>query len=134
MTILSRPRRPRRAHEWNARAVVTFTVTLAATGNVTLAARMAGKSRKSAYALRDRDPAFATAWAAAARAAQGNKVEEVKDPSVSRPQGDRIARPGAAPGRSQMRRAATSGARSRDSFFAQLARRAAGIAAQPVEK
>ena len=41
------------------------------------------------------------------------------------------SRAGAAPGRFQKRRAATSGARSRDSFFAQLARRAAGIEIVP---
>jgi hypothetical protein len=50
-------------------------------------------SRKSAYALKRRDPAFASAWAAAARASrapalQGDKVEEVEDPPVSPGHGD----------------------------------------------
>ena len=48
-------------------------------------------SRKSAYALKGRDPAFAFAWAAAMRASKapalsapkGNKVEEVEGPPVS---------------------------------------------------
>lgn len=60
--ILARPRRPRRAHEWTAGKGVTFIVTLAASRNVTLAARAAGMSRKSAYALKARDSAFADAW------------------------------------------------------------------------
>ena len=65
MNLLSRPRRPRRANKWNAGAAVTFIVTLAAGRSVALAARAAGMSRKSAYALRGRDPAFAAAWNAA---------------------------------------------------------------------
>ena len=65
MNLLSRPRRPHRANEWKAGAAVTFIVTLAAGRSVTLAARAAGMSRKSAYALRGRDPAFAAAWNAA---------------------------------------------------------------------
>jgi len=45
-------------------------------------------SRKSAYALKSRDPAFASAWAAAAAAGararrQGDKVEEVEGAPVS---------------------------------------------------
>jgi hypothetical protein len=87
------PRRPRRAGEWTPDRVVTFIVTLAATGSVTLAARESGMSRKSAYALKSRDPAFASAWAAAARARaagsrQGHKVEEVEEAPVRRPHGD----------------------------------------------
>lgn len=82
-------RRPRRSHEWSAARAV---VTLAATRSVTLAARAACMSRKSAYALKSRDPAFAAAWIAAAKAGvtgpapdlpKGNKVEEVEDPPVS---------------------------------------------------
>jgi len=62
---LSRPRRPRRSGEWTQGRAVTFIVTLAAARSVTLAARAAGMSRKAAYALRSRDPAFASAWNAA---------------------------------------------------------------------
>jgi hypothetical protein len=85
LPFLSQPGRPRRSGEWTSRRAVTFIVTLAATRSVTLAAREARMSRKSAYALKSRDPAFAAAWAAAIRAArqqqrEGNKVEQVKGP------------------------------------------------------
>ena len=88
MHLLSRPRRPRRAGEWTPAAAVTFIVSLAASRSVTLAARAAGMSRKSAYALKGRDPAFAFAWAAATQASrapglQGDKVKEVDGPPVS---------------------------------------------------
>ena len=63
--LLSRPRRPRRPGEWTTGAAIMFLVTLAARKSVTLAARSAGMSRKSAYALKARDPAFAEAWIAA---------------------------------------------------------------------
>ena len=90
MPFLSRNRRPHRSGEWTSEHAVTFIVTLAATGSVTLAARRAGMSRKSAYALRARDPAFAYGWAEAMRASQepalslskGDKVDEVKGPPV----------------------------------------------------
>jgi len=98
--LLSRPRRPRRPGEWTAATAVTFIVTLAASRSVTLAARKAGMSRKSAYALKGRDPAFAFAWTAAMQASQasvlrgpapsvcrGDKVEEVDGPPVSPGQG-----------------------------------------------
>ena len=88
--LLSRPRRPRRAGEWTAAKAVTFIVTLAAMRSVTLAARRAGMSRKSAYALKHRDPTFAVAWAAAVRAPEGDKVDEVHEPPVSTGQGDAL--------------------------------------------
>jgi hypothetical protein len=80
--FLSRPRRPLRSGEWTPTKAVTFIVTLAASRSVTLAAREAGMSRKSAYGLKARDPAFSAAWAAAAQAGarvsrNGDKVEEV---------------------------------------------------------
>jgi hypothetical protein len=89
---LARTRRPRRASEWTEAKAVTFIVTLAAARSVTLAAARAGMSRKSAYALRIRDPAFAAAWNAATSVAidlrrrramssvQGNEVDEVDNP------------------------------------------------------
>ena len=97
MHILSRPRRPSRSGEWTQAGAVTFIVTLAASGSVTLAARAAGMSRKSAYMLKARDPAFAAGWKAAVRArtkplAEGNKVEEVEGAPVSPRQGDTAAR------------------------------------------
>ncbi len=63
--LLSRPARARRSNEWNGGKAVTFIVTLAASRSVTLAALEAGMSRKSAYALKERDRAFAAAWNAA---------------------------------------------------------------------
>ena len=90
--LLSRTRRRRRPGEWTPAKTVTFIVTLAAHGNVTLAANASGLSRKSAYALKARDPAFASAWESAldARRAkvEGDKVEEVEEPPVSPGQGD----------------------------------------------
>jgi hypothetical protein len=92
--FLSRSRRKPRVGERTAGKSVTFIVTLAALGDVTLAARAAGMSRKSAYALRSRDPAFAAAWMAALRAGErrsvgpapslskGDKVEEVEGPPI----------------------------------------------------
>jgi hypothetical protein len=83
LSFLSKPRRRRRRGEWTPEQSVTFIVTLAATGCVTVAAHRAGMSRKSAYALKVRDPAFAAAWAAALHASRGNKVEQVHEPPVS---------------------------------------------------
>ena len=95
MHLLSRPRRPRRAREWSPERAVTFIVTLAATRSVTLAARAAGMSRKSAYALKGRDPAFASAWRAAVRAGapllvQGDKAYKVDRPPTPPPQGNTL--------------------------------------------
>ena len=80
------PGPPTRHDGWTKPRRVTFLVTLAASGNVTFAAAAAGLSRKSAYALRKRNGAFASLWdrslaaATAARAevrrraAEGNKA------------------------------------------------------------
>jgi hypothetical protein len=69
-------------------------------------------SRKSAYALKSRDPAFAKAWEAAlkaerAKTRQGDKMQEVEDPPVSSGRGDMRCR--------------ESEAATRDRFFARLA-------------
>lgn len=88
MSFPSQPRRPRRAHEWSGSKIVTFIVTLAATRSVTLAARRSGMSRKSAYALRSRDPAFAEAWEAALGASKARNVEDLKAAPVSSGEGD----------------------------------------------
>ena len=128
MIPLSRPRRPARPNEWTRGKVVAFIVTLAATRSVTFAAREAGMSRKSAYALRSRDSAFAAAWTQALNARpqkrQDYKVEKADTcPSpVAHSQGDKANR--AAPSNSS-----TGGARlerrladeARDRFFATLA-------------
>ena len=92
MHFLFRPRHVPRAGGWTSDKVVTFIVTLAATRSVTLAAHAAAMSRKSAYALRARDSAFAKGWMAAMKAGEqglrgpalslskGDKVEEVEAP------------------------------------------------------
>lgn len=115
MPILSRPRRPRRSGEWTETKAVTFIVTLAASQSVTLAARAAGISRKSAYALKSRDPAFAAAWTAAIAAGrprrEGDKVGQVHGSRVRTRQGDTHRR----------RKNFDFDATLRDNFFAGLA-------------
>ena len=81
-----------RADGWTHDRRVTFLVSLAASGSVTFASSAAGLSRKSAYALRMRDPAFATVWDrslaaadAACRkmrrtAAKGDETDGKRDP------------------------------------------------------
>lgn len=126
MILLSRPRRARRAHEWAVGKAVTFIVTLAATRSVTLAARGAGMSRKSAYALKSRDPEFADAWKRALNARPTNRpsgeMTEVQTPPDSLDQGDIATR--AARSTWSTRRAAFDRQlqdAARDNFFARLA-------------
>jgi hypothetical protein len=95
--LLSTPRRLPRPHEWSRGKAVTFIVTLAATRSVTLAAREAGMSRKSAYARKARDAAFAQAWDAALKPRpdsdrQGAEPKEVEAAPVSLNQGDKSNR------------------------------------------
>jgi hypothetical protein len=133
LSFLSHPRRPRRPGEWSSARAVTFIVTLAATRCVTLAARAADMSRKSAYALKDRDRAFAEAWNAALKAmganrpkagVKGEKSDSSDNPRSSRLQGD-SARAAAAwnplmdDEGSALRHAESA---RRDSFFASLGR------------
>lgn len=93
MILLSRPLRPGRAHEWSRGKAVTFIVTLAATRSVTLAARAAGMSRKAAYALKSRDPAFADAWKIATAARRsGDTVKDMAAPAKPPGQGNSVAR------------------------------------------
>jgi hypothetical protein len=105
MLNLSHSRRPRRAGEWTESRAVTFIVTLAASRSVTLAAAKAGISRKSAYALKIRNAAFAAAWNAALVAGakvwrqgpalnsfQGDKLAKVHNPPIERPEGDKASR------------------------------------------
>jgi len=64
--ILSRARPAGVRHDaWTGERMATFLEVLADTGLVTEGYRAAGMSRDSAYALRNRDPVFAAAWAAA---------------------------------------------------------------------
>lgn len=65
LKLISDPRRP---HEWSNAKAVAFIVTLATGQPVTLAARAAGMNRKSAYALKAREPAFRAAWESAVSA------------------------------------------------------------------
>jgi hypothetical protein len=126
MIILSRPRRAPRAHEWTPGKAVTFIVTLAATRSVTLAARQAGMSRKSAYALKSRDRAFADAWETALNARpksrKSDEVEDVQASPNSLSQGDsaiRAARSTSSTARRRPDRRQEEAAR--DLFFARLA-------------
>ena len=126
MLFLSLRRRARRASEWSQAKAVTFIVTLAATQSVTLAARAAGMSRKSAYALKGRDPAFASSWEAALNVRKGDKVEEVEGPPIPSSEGDK-------PARAALPVSSTADAQSRlrletlrrDRFFERLAKRRA---------
>jgi hypothetical protein len=133
MQFLSRPRRRRRPGEWTPAKAVTFIVTLAATRCVTLAARAAGMSRKSAYALKDRDCAFAEAWNAALKArdahrrrarVEGDTSDRSDKPRISPAQGNKLRATGGwnplIDDDGRMTRAADSA--RRDSFFAGLAR------------
>ena len=121
MPLLSRPLRPHRNGEWSGSRALTFIVTLAAHRSVTLAAREAGMSRKSAYALKARDPAFAGAWdealKSASRKRQGDEVQEVHNPRTSLSQGDKSRR--TAPPKSSTQRRIEE--LRRDRFFARLA-------------
>ena len=122
MLRMSRPRRPRRHGQWTEARAVTFIVTLAAGRSVTLAARRCGMSRKSAYALKSRHPAFAAAWAAAVKAgsqalSEGDEVSEVSDPRISSRQGDS--------------RVANFDAELREHFFSRLAANRPDSVARP---
>lgn len=126
MIFLSPARRTRRSGEWTCAKAVTFVVTLAATQSVTLAARRAGMSRKSAYALKSRDRAFARAWEAALNARpksrKSDEVEEVHASPDSLSQGDSAIRAALSiesTGRPPPDRRADEAAR--DLFFARLA-------------
>ena len=123
LPLLSRPLRPRRNGEWSGSKALIFIVTLAAHRSVTLAAREAGMSRKSAYALKARDPAFAEAWGEALKnarnARQGDEVQEVHNPRTSLSQGDKTRRTASSRSSTvQLRRIEEL---RRDRFFARLA-------------
>ena len=124
MLKLSYFRRPRRAGEWSQGKAVTFIVTLAAYRSVTLAAKRAGMSRKSAYALKGRDSGFAAAWKSALAAAAPGPAKlkgntEVHAPPIGGPLGNSVALP----------RNRSLDTRRRDLFFAGLANRPGGSAA-----
>lgn len=127
MLNLSQFRRPRRAGEWTDATAVTFIVTLAAHRSVTLAAAGAGMSRKSAYALKRRDPGFAAAWKSALAAGarplrEGDKADEIDNPPAGGPWGN------SAP----LLRTRSEEAQRRDRFFAGLANHARVSVPQPL--
>ena len=98
-SLLHSPRRRRRADEWTAAKAVTFIVTLAARQSVTLAAARAGMSRKSAYALKGKDCAFAAAWNAALSVGaidclEGDESNDLHNPPIAPPPGDSLAQCG----------------------------------------
>ena len=92
---------------WTADKRVTFCVNLAGSGSVTFAAASVGISRKSAYALKKRDRAFALLWeqaleaggsarrrarrVAAGKRRKGNGVHNENIVKQPRGQGDRRA-------------------------------------------
>ena len=71
MPRMSCPRRPHRLGEWKQAKAVTFILTLAGTQTVTLAARRAGMSRKSACTFKSRN--------------EGDEVGELGEPPISPP-------------------------------------------------
>ena len=123
MHFLSRPRRARRSGEWTSERAVTFIVTLGTSRCVTLAARAAGMSRKSAYALKNRDPAFAAAWRAALQVGEAARVKAQLCPAR---QGN--SQSGASPSTlstSMPRRSLEAASAEREEFFARLRESAA---------
>lgn len=66
-----RPEPSRKTGGWSAARQRLYIETLAETGSVHLAAKTAGLSARSAYALRVRSPAFSAAWDAAQHLAVG---------------------------------------------------------------
>ena len=78
MRTRSTPQRRTRADGWTDCKRVTFIVTLAASGSVTFAAASAGLSRKSGYALRNRDSASASLWERALEAGKASHRGRVK--------------------------------------------------------
>ena len=66
-----KPEPSRKAGGWNALRQRLFIEALAETGSVHAAARSAGLSARSAYSLRVRSPAFASAWNTAQQLAVG---------------------------------------------------------------
>jgi len=71
VTIPFHPQPSRKAAGWSAIRQRLFIETLAETGSVHLAAKTAGLSARSAYAVRIRSTAFAAAWDAAMQLAVG---------------------------------------------------------------
>ena len=101
---------------WTADKRVTFCVNLAASGSVTFAADSVGLSRKSAYALKKRDRAFASLWDRALAAARAAGVHARRDAARKRGKGDE-AHQAHDPPESRARRDNES---ARDSFFLAL--------------
>ena len=137
MPFASPRRRSRRAHEWTRTKAVTFIVTLARTRNVTLAARASGMSRKSAYALKSRDAAFASAWAEALKGpvlslSKDRKAEQMDGAPVSPLEGNRRNRATPSTDSTSATQLALRRADEalRDAFFARL-RDSAALAPRP---
>lgn len=120
------PQRRIRYDGWTRTKRVTFLVTLAASGRVTFAARSAGLSRKSAYALKARDAAFAALWDRALDAFEAARRPARRQPA----EGDNgnTAAASAAPstGSTSRTSAQTIAAAERDRFFAALQMRQSG--------
>jgi hypothetical protein len=118
------PVEPARSGGWSGRRIVTFILALAAGGCVTRAAAATGLSRKSAYALQGRDPAFAALWEQAIAAHRQARVDANSRSRRGRAEGDevdKVDRPPAPPasGDNWSSRRAWADAH-RDGFFAAL--------------
>jgi hypothetical protein len=109
---------------WTNARRVTFFVTLAATGSVTFAVASVGLSRKSAYALKRRDAAFASLWERALTMA--GKTRSAACPPRSEGDGNRAAITPAAPSTGVNRVAA-----ERDRFLASLQKRPSSASLRP---
>ena len=117
---------PTPAGGWSGARIVTFIITLAASGRVTRAAAATGLSRKSSYALRRRDPAFARLWDQAIAAHRQARVGANSRDGRGRGRGngdevDKVDAPPSppAPGDTRSNRRAWADAH-RDGFFAGL--------------
>jgi hypothetical protein len=82
--LVSRSRGDGGRHDgWTGERMARFLEVLATTGIVAEAVRAAAMNRDSAYALRDRDPVFAAAWAAAQTRARPVVADGILERSIS---------------------------------------------------
>jgi hypothetical protein len=111
---------------WTNGKRVTFFVTLAATGSVTLAAASVGMSRKSAYALKKRDRTFFSLWdrglAMAGKARRNDRQERAEGDKSDAPANRSTPSTGVRPADPDLARAEAD----RDRFFAALRMRHSG--------
>jgi hypothetical protein len=116
---------------WTNGRRVTFFVTLATTGSVTIASASVGLSRKSAYALKKRDRTFASLWARAlamaGKAPRQSCSERAEGYKCAAPETAATSSSGVKPAVSDRMLAEAE----RDRFFAALEMRRSGASLQP---